>query len=733
MKNIWIIAKKEFWGYLNSPTAYIVAGAFLLPSYFLFWRGTMFSGEASMRTYFSLLPWFLLLLAPALTMRSLSDEKRQSTLELMMAHAMSEWQLVVGKFLGSWLFYASLLAVTLSLPFTMAQFATLDTGQLVAQYIGALLVGGGFLALGIMVSSWMNNVITSFMAASALCFVWIILGLEIVLIALPWPLNSIISELGVMNHIEQIARGVISLRDVTFFAVAILIFLLLAIMKLSEPKTAESTQKRASLYTGFGLLLAIGAVLAIASYNWPYRVDLTANQRYTLSEATLQTLGNVPDVVSLTLYSTQQLPAQYQIAKREIVDTLRDYVRYGKGNVRFSVIDPGVDPEAAQRAGDQGIQRVQFETLSSGRFAVEAGYLGLVIGYGDKTETIPFIQDPANLEYDLTRRIRKLTADENKVVGIVSGQGEKQEYTDLQVLAQNLRTEYDVQTVDLTSQKPTKEMFDALLVVGPTAAVEATATAAMDEYLKNGGRAMFLLDTIQPNTQLGTASTLDPGWNPVLSQFGITLNQNLVYDVQYNQPISITQGPLQYSIPYPYWVVAIPNKEFAPVSGLEGVILGWPSSLTVNAGPDMRVTELLRTSQQGGGVQEGALMIAPDNAPQTGQGKSEVVAVSIEKGSTKVVVVGDADLAGDDFTRYKAVNAAFVSNLTDWLTTEEGQTVVQKKNFSPPVLKMQPNEAVIAEYGNLLGVPLLVSAFGFWWLRRRRNRAKRILTLEQKP
>lgn len=730
MKNVWTIAKREFWGYLNSPTAYIVAVAFIIPSYFLFWRSTLYSGEATMRTYFSLLPWFLLLLAPALTMRSLAEEKRQQTLDLILAHPFSEWHVVVGKFLGSWLFYACLLAVTLSLPVTMAFYATLDYGQIFSQYLGALFVGGGFLALGVMVSAWMNNVITSFMTASALCFLWILMGIEIVLISLPWPFNMIVQELGVMNHIEQLARGVISLRDVAFFLTAIAVFLLLATMKLMEPKTAENRQQKMGLYTGFGLLLAIGVVIAVATYNWPVRLDLTANKRYSLTDATTQTLGNLKDVVTVTLYTSQQLPAQYQITRREAVDTLQDYVRYGKGKIKFSTVNPDADQEAAQKAAEVGVQRVQFETLSSGRFAVEAGYLGLVIGYGGKNETIGFIQDPANLEYELTRRIRKLTTNDGKTLGLVSGQGEKSEFSDLQVLTENLKTEYELKSVDLTSTKPTIQDYDALLLVGPTQPAQATASAAMNEYLQQGGRAMFLLDMIQPNTQVGSATTLDPAWNTTLGGYGITVNQNLAFDALLNQPIRISQGPIAYSTPYPYWVVAIPNKDFSPVAGLEGVLLGWPSSVSVSSAQGVTITELLKTSPQGGGLQSGSLVIAPDSAPRTGQGKSEVLAAAAEKDQSRIVVIADADVADDDFTQYKAVNVAFISNLIDWLTTREGEAVVQKRAFTPPVLRITPEDATLVEYGNVLGVPLLVSVFGFWWLRRRKSRARRTLTLE---
>jgi ABC-2 type transport system permease protein len=119
MKNILTIAKRELWYYFNTPTAYIIIVAFLIPINFLFWRTVMVSGEASLRGFFSILPWFMLLVIPALTMRVLSEEQRKHTLELLLSHAVSEWQIVLGKFLGVWIFYALILVVTLTLPATL--------------------------------------------------------------------------------------------------------------------------------------------------------------------------------------------------------------------------------------------------------------------------------------------------------------------------------------------------------------------------------------------------------------------------------------------------------------------------------------------------------------------------------------------------------------------------------------------------------------------------------------
>jgi len=120
------IAKKEFLGYINSALAYTVIVPFLLLSIFIYTRTALVGGEASLRPYFELLPWFLLLLAPALSMKLLTDEHRSETLELLFAHPISELEIVLGKFFGALSFYVIILLTTMGLPLTYQTMYGID-------------------------------------------------------------------------------------------------------------------------------------------------------------------------------------------------------------------------------------------------------------------------------------------------------------------------------------------------------------------------------------------------------------------------------------------------------------------------------------------------------------------------------------------------------------------------------------------------------------------------------
>ncbi len=726
MKAVLTITKREFMTFLNSPTAYVVAVAYLLPSYFLFWQTTLFNGEATMRDFFNLWPWFLMLLASALTMRAFAEEKRRQTLDLLLAHPVKEWQVVAGKFFGAWGFLTLLLLVTMSLPLTVGNLSEFDWGQAMGGYLGAWLSGGAAIALGLLVSAWTSNVISSFLVSAALIFVWTLIGLDFVLVTVPGTVGSVLTQLGVITHLTQMTRGVIFVRDIVFFAVFGLLALGLATVKLMEPKTTENKLRRRNLYLGAVMFAVAGVIINQVLDAWPWRLDLSRGGLYSLSVGTKTTLSNLDDVVNITLYTSRQLPAgQTQLTARFTKDLLDDYVRYGQGNVRLSVLYPESDPTLAQRAAEDGVRQVNFNSISSGRLELQAGYLGVAVAYGGKKEAVQFVSDAGNLEYEITRRIRKLVSSEPKTIGLVGGNGEKTRYTDYSLWAQTLETEYTLEDVNMSEDNANLQDYSALLVIGTTEAPTATASAAMSEYLADGGRAMFLLDRIQPNYQLGIGSPVTSGWEEALSEYGISINADLVYDVENNEPVPLESGPLRYLLPYPFWINSVTNKDFSPIGGVGVVTVGWASSIEIMPRENVNIVTLLTTGRDGGAMVD-TFTIQPEQAPQVGGGKEYTLAVAGEKPTSKVVVVGDSELVTDMFAQYKTANVAFLSNLVDWLTLGDGEQMVARKDFSPAILQVKSAQQLMAaQYGNIVGVPVAVAVGGAYWLRRRKKLAQR--------
>lgn len=185
MRNIWTIANREYKLYFASPIAYILAfvtflalgGYFFLNIYYT----TQSGGQApppGVDIVTGLLVFLLVFISPALTMRLLSEEQRLGTLELLLTAPLRDWELVVGKWLGAFLFMLTLIAVTFIYPIVLNLMVKpgIDQGPLLTGYLGLLLVSAVFLAIGVMVSSFFSNQVASYVTTFGILFVfwWIL-------------------------------------------------------------------------------------------------------------------------------------------------------------------------------------------------------------------------------------------------------------------------------------------------------------------------------------------------------------------------------------------------------------------------------------------------------------------------------------------------------------------------------------------------------------------------------
>ena len=225
------IYTKELKGQFYSLTAYVFTGVFLVSNLWLFFQNFFLFSQANLRSFFELLPWFLLLLVPALTMRTWAEEKRQGTAELLLTLPIFEWQQVLAKFLANFTFLGFTLALSLGLPITVARIGDLDWGPVVGGYLGAWLFGGAYLALGQWISSLTSNQIGAFLPTAATAFALIIIGLPVALLN-AGPLTEVLYRISTVTHYFNLAKGVVDVRDAVYFTSFITLFLYLNVYSL---------------------------------------------------------------------------------------------------------------------------------------------------------------------------------------------------------------------------------------------------------------------------------------------------------------------------------------------------------------------------------------------------------------------------------------------------------------------------------------------------------------------
>ncbi len=209
------LIKKELYSYFYSPIAYVVMVIYLIFSGWFFFSRFFLYGQLELRAYFSMAPLLLMFLAPAITMRLLSEELNSGSFEMLMTLPVSITQMLMGKFLAALAFLAITLAVTLSYPITIATLGPLDWGAVWAGYFGLLLLGGAYLAIGLLSSSLTKNQIVAFILGFAACFLLFLM--DKILLFIPAPLVGLFQYLGSDYHFQNFSRGVIDSKDVIYF------------------------------------------------------------------------------------------------------------------------------------------------------------------------------------------------------------------------------------------------------------------------------------------------------------------------------------------------------------------------------------------------------------------------------------------------------------------------------------------------------------------------------------
>ena len=233
-KIIFILFKKELMSYFNSPIAYIFIGVFLIAGNWLFFNSFFLIGQASMRNYFVLLPWIFLFLSPAVTMRLWAEEKKSGTIEFLLTLPVTDWQVVLAKFFSSLAFLFFSLSLSISIPISLANLGNLDNGPVFGGYLGALFLGGSYLALGLFISSLTKNQIIAFVLGLAACFAAFIIGADFVLAGSPAALAPVMKFIGLGSHFNNIAKGVIDTKDILYYISFIFLFLWLNVRVIEK-------------------------------------------------------------------------------------------------------------------------------------------------------------------------------------------------------------------------------------------------------------------------------------------------------------------------------------------------------------------------------------------------------------------------------------------------------------------------------------------------------------------
>jgi ABC-2 type transport system permease protein len=236
------IARRELAAYFGSPLAYVFIVIFLALSggLTLYLGAWLERGRADLQAFFDWHPWLYLFLVPAVGMRLWAEERKTGTIEFLMTLPVTTLSAVLGKFLAAWLFVGIALALTFPMWLTVNYLGEPDHGVILASYLGSWLMAGGMLAISAAVSALTRNQVVAFVLAAAVCFLFLMSGIELVQALFrgwaPDSLIATIASLSLLSAFDAISQGVIDLRALILFGslIAVSLFINTALVDLKK-------------------------------------------------------------------------------------------------------------------------------------------------------------------------------------------------------------------------------------------------------------------------------------------------------------------------------------------------------------------------------------------------------------------------------------------------------------------------------------------------------------------
>ncbi len=492
------------------------------------------------------------------------------------------------------------------------------------------------------------------------------------------------------------------------------------------------------------LILGILVLFNLVASRFFFRLDYTADKRYSLSDATKNILSSLDDPITITAYFSTDLPPDIEKVRQDFRDLLVEYASYSGGQIVYEFVNPSESQETEVAAQQAGIRPIMINVRERDQMKQQRAYLGAIIQMGEKKEVIPFIQPGAAMEYDLSSNIKKISITAKPKIAFLQGNGEPG-LSAITQLSEQLSIMYNVETVEFSDTSDLPADYKTIIIVAPKDTVPERYFVQLDNYLAQGGRLLLALNRVEGDLSTGQGKEVYTGFEDWLKNKGLEVENNFVIDANCgNVMVRQQQGLFVMNTPvkFPY-LPTITNFADHPITeGLEAVMFPFVSPITIIPGDTTVLMYPLAFTSERSGVQSPPLYFdVMKNWTQSDFGNSSLAVAAVIEGKivgdveSKIVVFGDGDFAvngeGQQAQQLQPDNISLMANAIDWLSDDTGLIELRTKGVTARPLdpSLEDGTKSFLKYLNFLLPLLLVILYGTFRFQQRRKIRNKLMNV----
>lgn len=491
------------------------------------------------------------------------------------------------------------------------------------------------------------------------------------------------------------------------------------------------------------LLLIVGIIVVInmLSKQFFVRLDVTEEKQYTLSQATKDILKNLPDLVSVKAYFSDNLPPDLEIYRNDFQDMLIEYSNRSGGNLSYQFVDPNGDPQLEQEAAQSGIQPRLVNVREKDQFTQQKAFMGAVMSLGDQQEVIPFIGPGVPMEYTLTTSIKKMAVLDKPSVGFIQGHGEPG-FQELGQVYQALSVVFAVENIDLGTEPQIPDRYRTVVLLAPKDSIPPDHFAKIDDYLARGGKVIVAFDAVTGDFSTAQGTEMPGTVRSWLAGKGIEVDASFIVDASCGSvTVQQRQGFFTFNTPveFPYMPLITSFPEHPVSDGLEQVLLQFASPVRFAGDTSKTFTPFLQSSERAGIINTPTFFNVAErqwtNAdfPMSNLTIGGIVEGSFDGGiPTKLIVITDGDFPVSPGGRQvNPDNINLLVNAVEWMSDDTGLSALRTKGIaSRPIDELEDGKRTMLKYLNFFLPLLLVIGYGIY--RSQRNRSKRMRRMQER-